>query len=223
MDTRKRKKPVNISLYPSAENKSPRLLMRADELPSVDDALCLDELIYSRETQLLAANKYIHADDFYDAYDVLSYFIAEPVQLDIIKEIIEGLNQLYKNTDVRDLFKSKLLSPKEILDRFLYVRSDNDYEFNVTVNEVSKLAALLSSPAATALINHGSLKCRNVIEDFLACSENQFDFNNALAARRESKSSKTNPNHLFHHIAAPTAHDNTENTAPDLTQRHNMA
>jgi hypothetical protein len=158
-------------------------------LPALDDALTLDELIYSQESAALYDKKYIHPDDLYEAYDVLRFYVSDQVHLDIIKEIIEGLNELADDESVCRLFDNKTLTPKQVLDRFLYVRTDNDYEFADTLIEVIKLADLLS----------------NVVKEFLDCGENEFDFD-ILSAKDDNKTSMTrNSNFLFKQPAPSSA------------------
>jgi len=193
MDARKRKIDTSNNLTNMAEAS------KKQNPPSIEYALCLDEMIYSKEAEQLRAN-HLHADDFYEAYDVLGFFIAEPVQLDIIREIIEGMNKLLHQQNVRALFNARILTAKEVLDRFLYVRTDNDYEFTKTVKEVIKLANILFTPAAEALINKGQLHCRKVVSAFLECSENEFDFKHALAIGKNQTS--VHSNNLFQHPQA---------------------
>ncbi len=195
MDTRKRKIDTSNKLTNTAESN------KKQNLPSIEYALCLDEMIYSKEAERLRAD-HLHADDFYDAYDVLGFFIAEPIQLDIIKEIIEGMNKLLRQQNVRELFNARILTAKEILDRFLYVRTDNDYEFDKTVKEVIKLANILFTPAAEILVNKGQLDRRKVVSAFLECSENEFDFKYALATGKTKTSAHSN--NLFQRPQAQT-------------------
>jgi hypothetical protein len=187
MRARKRNAIENHNSPSSKKNKS--YPVHSSNLPALDDALTLDELIYSQESQALYVKKYIHPDDLYEAYDVLRFYISDQVHLDIIKEIIQGLNELADNASVSRLFDNKTLTPKQVLDRFLYVRSDNDYEFANTVIEVIKLASLLS----------------DVVEEFLDCGENEFDFG-ILSAKDDNKSSMTkNSNFLFQQPVSPSA------------------
>lgn len=148
--------------------------------PSIDDALSLEEMAFSSEARQLENAGILKVDEFNEMYSVLTFYLNVPMHLDIIKEVVEGLSELYQDPSVRLLRDRLWLTPRDILDKFLYFRSDNDYEFSVTADAVKRLANALTTPETTLLINRNRINPKAIIEEFLESEEDKFSVESAV-------------------------------------------